>query len=107
MPSLVIVHLLVMIGEHFDDRAIDAVFEQTPSLVIWSSFGCLSPHSEGATIVKLKHFSLQRCNISFAFTTKKSTIESDEEERNFGGQSAPQCVSNNAVGHSLWQIIDG
>ena len=35
---------------HFDDRAVDAVFEQTLSLVIWSSFGCPSPHSEGANI---------------------------------------------------------
>ena len=35
-------------GLHFDDRAVDAVFEQTLSLVILSSFGCLSPHSEGA-----------------------------------------------------------
>ena len=34
---------------HFDDRAVDAVFERTLSLVILSSFGCLSPHSEGAT----------------------------------------------------------
>ncbi len=45
------VRLLVMVGEHFDDRAIDAVFEQTPSLVIWLSFGCLSPHSDGVKIL--------------------------------------------------------
>ena len=60
MPSLAVIHIVDVVGEHFDDRAIDAVFEQTPSLVIWSSFGCLSPHSEGATIVKLKHIS--HCN---------------------------------------------
>ena len=41
---------------HFDDRAVDAVFEQTLSLVILSSFGCLSPHSEGATFSELFFF---------------------------------------------------
>ena len=45
---------------HFDDRAVDAVFEQTLSLVILLSFGCLSPHSEGAIIFYEKHLFLER-----------------------------------------------
>ena len=46
-------------GLHFDDRAVDAVFEQTLSLVILSSFGCLSPHSEGAILFYEKHLFLE------------------------------------------------
>ena len=44
---------------HFDDRAVDAVFEQTLSLVILLSFGCLSPHSEGAILFYEKHLFLE------------------------------------------------
>ena len=44
---------------HFDDRAVDAVFEQTLSLVLPSSFGCLSPHSEGAILFYEKHLFLE------------------------------------------------
>ena len=46
-------------GLHFDDRAVDAVFEQTLSLVILLSFGCLSPHSEGAILFYEKHLFLE------------------------------------------------
>ena len=51
---------------HFDDRAVDAVFEQTLSLVILLSFGCLSPHSEGAILFYEKHLFLERNKVKDA-----------------------------------------
>ena len=73
MPSLGVIHIVDALGEHFDDRAIDAVFEQTPSLVIWSSFGCPSPHTEGATVIELKD-DITMHTIFFCKENRGSTI---------------------------------
>ena len=59
---------------HFDDRAVDAVFERTLSLVILSSFGCLSPHSEGAILFYEKHLFLEMNKLKEPTPTMKLSI---------------------------------
>ena len=58
-PTHTIFECVIIRWMHFDDRAVDAVFEQTLSLVLPSSFGCLSPHSEGAILFYEKHLFLE------------------------------------------------
>jgi len=50
MPLIHLLSLEWNDSMHFDDRVVDAVFERALSLVILSSFDCLSPHSEGAKL---------------------------------------------------------